>query len=54
MKRFLFTISLFVLPVLIMAQYKVSGVVIDEKTQQPLAGGVCFLPEHNYQDTYKQ
>jgi hypothetical protein len=42
MKKILFTLSLFVLPVIIMAQYKVSGVVMDEKTQQPLAGASVF------------
>jgi hypothetical protein len=42
MKKILLTISLFTLPLIILAQYKVSGIVVDEKTQQPLAGASVF------------
>jgi CarboxypepD_reg-like domain len=42
MKKILLSISLFTLPLIIFAQYKVSGIVVDEKTQQPLAGASVF------------
>ena len=42
MKKILLCISLFTLPLIMFAQYKVSGVVVDEKTQQPLAGASVF------------
>jgi hypothetical protein len=42
MKKILLSISLFTLPFIIFAQYKVSGIVVDEKTQQPLAGASVF------------
>ncbi|HLO80366.1 MAG TPA: carboxypeptidase-like regulatory domain-containing protein [Chitinophagaceae bacterium] len=42
MKKILFTLSLYVIPMIILAQYKVSGIVVDEKTKQPLAGASVF------------
>jgi CarboxypepD_reg-like domain len=42
MKKIILSFSLFILPFVLFAQYKVSGIVVDEKTQQPLAGASVF------------
>ncbi len=42
MKKILISVSLLLIPIFLLAQYKVSGVVVDEKTQQPMSGASVF------------
>jgi hypothetical protein len=42
MKKIIIAAFLFLVPVFMFAQYKVSGIVLDEKTQQPMSGASVF------------